>query len=64
MELGLFLEFPVREGVTSAETLPMVGRMGYPILINPSRVFSLAELKDYIADYRKACREAGHEGEG
>ena len=36
---------PISVGVTSAETFPMVGRMGYPILINPSRVFSLAELK-------------------
>ena len=42
----------------------MVGRMGYPILINPSRVFALAELKDYIADYQKARKDAGHEGEG
>ena len=43
---------PICVGVTSAETFPMVGRMGYPILINPSRVFALAELKDYIADYQ------------
>ena len=55
---------PISVGVTSAETFPMVGRMGYPILINPSRVFSLAELKDYIAEYRRARRDAGHPGEG
>ena len=55
---------PISVGVTSAETFPMVGRMGYPILINPSRVFSLAELKDYIAEYQRARRDAGHEGKG
>ena len=55
---------PISVGVTSAETFPMVGRMGYPILINPSRVFSLAELKDHIADYQKARKDAGHEGQG
>ena len=55
---------PISVGVTSAETFPMVGRMGYPILINPSRVFSLAELKDYIAEYQKARKDAGHEGKG
>ena len=55
---------PISVGVTSAETFPMVGRMGYPILINPSRVFSLAELKDHIAEYQKARKEAGYEGKG
>ena len=55
---------PISVGVTSAETFPMVGRMGYPILINPSRVFSLAELKGYIAEYQKARKDAGHEGKG
>ena len=55
---------PISVGVTSAETFPMVGRMGYPILINPSRVFSLAELKEYIAEYQKARKDAGHEGKG
>ena len=55
---------PISVGVTSAETFPMVGRMGYPILINPSRVFSLAELKDHIAEYQKARKDAGHEGKG
>ena len=50
---------PISVGVTSAETFPMVGRMGYPILINPSRVFSLAELKGYIGEYQKARRDAG-----
>ena len=55
---------PIHVGVTSAETFPIIGRMGYPILINPSRVFSLLELKPYIEEYRRAWSESGHEGEG
>jgi alkanesulfonate monooxygenase SsuD/methylene tetrahydromethanopterin reductase-like flavin-dependent oxidoreductase (luciferase family) len=54
---------PVRVGITSAESFPIIGRMGFPIFINPSRVFSLAELKPPIQEYRRAWREAGHEGE-
>ena len=55
---------PVHVGITSAETFPIIGTMGYSILINPSRVFSLSELKPYIQEYRQAWKEAGHQGEG
>ena len=55
---------PIRVGITSAETFPIIGRMGYPIFINPSRVFSLAELAPNIQNYRKAWKQAGHPGEG
>jgi alkanesulfonate monooxygenase SsuD/methylene tetrahydromethanopterin reductase-like flavin-dependent oxidoreductase (luciferase family) len=55
---------PIRVGITSAETFPIVGRMGYPIFINPSRVFALAELAPNIESYRTAWKDAGHEGEG
>ena len=55
---------PVRVGVTSAESFPILGRMGYNILINPSRVFTLPELKPSIREYRDAWKAAGHEGEG
>ncbi len=55
---------PVKVGVTSAESFPIVGRMGYNILINPSRVFTLEELKPSIQEYRQAWKDAGHEGEG
>ena len=55
---------PVRVGVTSAESFPIIGRMGYDILINPSRVFTLAELKPSIQEYRQARKDAGHDGEG
>ena len=55
---------PIRVGITSAETFPIIGRMGYPIFINPSRVFSLSELAPNIQKYRSAWKEAGHPGEG
>ncbi len=55
---------PVKVGVTSAESFPILGRMGFNILINPSRVFTLAELKPSIREYREARKAAGHEGEG
>ena len=54
---------PIHVGITSEETFPIIGRMGYPILINPSRVFALLELAPYIRQYRLAWEEAGHQGE-
>jgi alkanesulfonate monooxygenase SsuD/methylene tetrahydromethanopterin reductase-like flavin-dependent oxidoreductase (luciferase family) len=36
--------------------------MGYPIIINPSRVFTLAELGPYIQQYRQAWFATGHAG--
>jgi len=55
---------PVRIGVTSAESFPTTGRMGHDMLINPSRVFTLAGLKPQIEEYHKAWKDAGHEGKG
>ena len=55
---------PIRVGITSTETFPIIGRMGYPIFINPSRVFALAELGPFIQQYRTAWKEAGHPGDG
>ena len=55
---------PVRVGVTSVETFPIIGRMGYPIFINPSRVFALPELAPHIEEYQKAWKDAGHPGTG
>ena len=54
---------PVSVGVTSEETFQIVGRMGYPIIINPSRVFALSALKPYIQQYRQAWEDTGHKGE-
>jgi alkanesulfonate monooxygenase SsuD/methylene tetrahydromethanopterin reductase-like flavin-dependent oxidoreductase (luciferase family) len=53
---------PIRIGITSEVTFPHVGRMGYPIIINPSRVFALSELGPYIQQYRQAWHAAGHAG--
>ena len=50
---------PIRVGITSAETFPIIGRMGYPIFINPSRVFALSELAPHIEAYQTAWKEAG-----
>lgn len=55
---------PLRVGITSAETFPIIGRMGYPVFVNPSRVFALSELGGQVEAYQKAWREAGHPGEG
>ncbi len=54
---------PIRVGLTSAETFPIIGRMGYPIIINPSRAFALTDLGPYIQKYRDAWHEAGHPGQ-
>jgi len=53
---------PVRIGITSAESFPLVGRLGYPVIVNPSRVFTLPELKPYVQQYRQAWYDAGHPG--
>jgi alkanesulfonate monooxygenase SsuD/methylene tetrahydromethanopterin reductase-like flavin-dependent oxidoreductase (luciferase family) len=53
---------PIRVGITSEVTFPLVGRMGFPIIINPSRVFALSELGPYIQQYRRAWHDAGHAG--
>src|SRR3989442_7709584 len=53
---------PIRIGLTSEVTFPLIGRLGYPIIINPSRVFALTELGPYIAKYGQPWHEAGHAG--
>ena len=53
---------PIRIGATSADTFEMVGRMGYPIFINPSRVATLLDLKPLVADFHQARKKAGHTG--
>ena len=55
---------PVHVGVTSAESFPITGELGHPIIVNPSRVFTLDELAEPIRQYREAWQKAGHLGEG
>ena len=55
---------PITVGVTSAESFPIIGAMGYPLIVNPSRVFTLDELAGPMSEYRAAWKEAGHQGDG
>ena len=55
---------PIRVGITSAETFPIIGRMGFPVFVNPSRVFALADLKEHVEAYQRAWQDAGHPGRG
>ncbi len=55
---------PIRIGITSAETFPIIGRMGYPVFVNPSRVFALSELAERVNAYQRAWKDAGHAGRG
>ena len=55
---------PIRIGVTSAETFPIIGRMGYSLFVNPSRVFALSDLAEHVNAYQRAWQDAGHPGEG
>ena len=55
---------PVHVGVTSAESFPITGALGFPIIVNPSRVFTLEELAEPVRQYREAWQKAGHPGEG
>ncbi len=54
---------PITVGITSVDSFPIIGQMGFNILINPSRVFKLTELAPHIELYRQAWKDAGHEGE-
>ena len=54
---------PIRIGATSEDTFELVGRMGYPIFINPSRVTTLLDLKPLVAEFHQAREKAGHTGQ-
>src|SRR3989442_9555975 len=53
---------PIRAGITSEGTFPLIGRLGFPIITNPSRSFALSELAPNIKQYREAWHAAGHAG--
>ncbi len=55
---------PIRVGVTSVDSFAVTGRMGHSMIINPSRVFTLAGLKPQIETYHQAWKDAGHKGKG
>ena len=54
---------PIRIGATSEDTFELVGRMGYPIFINPSRVTTLLDLTPLVAEFHQAREKAGHAGQ-
>ena len=54
---------PIWIGATSEDTFELVGRMGYPIFINPSRVTTLLDLKPLVAEFHQAREKAGHTGQ-
>ena len=52
---------PIRVAATSNDTFPLIGRMGFPLLIG-LRTFPLAQVAEQVESYRRAWKEAGHEG--
>ncbi len=54
---------PLRIAATTAETFPRLGREGHPIFVG-LRGMDIPELRSHLKGYRKAWREAGHEGNG
>ena len=52
---------PIRIGATSVETFSLIGRMGYPIFINPSRGSSLLDLAPHIQEFRSARKASGYD---
>ena len=54
---------PLRIAATTAETFPRLGREGHPIFVG-LRGMDIPELRGHLKEYRKAWREAGHQGNG
>ncbi len=52
---------PLRIATTTADTFPRVGSMGIPIFIG-LRVAGMPEVAAQVHSFRKAWRDAGHEG--
>jgi alkanesulfonate monooxygenase SsuD/methylene tetrahydromethanopterin reductase-like flavin-dependent oxidoreductase (luciferase family) len=53
---------PIRMAATSADTFPMVARMGLFVFVG-LRGMDIAELRGHLQTYRQTWREAGHPGE-
>jgi alkanesulfonate monooxygenase SsuD/methylene tetrahydromethanopterin reductase-like flavin-dependent oxidoreductase (luciferase family) len=54
---------PIRIAATTSETFPRLGREGYPIFVG-LRGTNVPETAGFVASYRKAWRDAGHDGDG
>jgi natural product biosynthesis luciferase-like monooxygenase protein len=53
---------PIRMAATTPETFPMVGAMGLHIWVG-LRGMDIEELRQHVAAYRRAWRDAGHAGD-
>ncbi|MCH2510370.1 MAG: LLM class flavin-dependent oxidoreductase [Dehalococcoidia bacterium] len=54
---------PLRMAATTKETFPQVGKLGYPIFVG-LRGLARPDLALLLDEYRKAWKDAGHEGNG
>jgi alkanesulfonate monooxygenase SsuD/methylene tetrahydromethanopterin reductase-like flavin-dependent oxidoreductase (luciferase family) len=54
---------PLRIAATTGETFPRLGREGHPIFVG-LRGMDIPELRGHLKEYRKAWRDAGHNGDG
>lgn len=54
---------PIRIAATTRETFPMIGEMGYHLLIG-LRGFDVPEVSNQLKVYREAWQKAGHPGQG
>ncbi len=54
---------PLRIAATASETFPRLGREGHPIFVG-LRGMDIPELRSNLKEYRRAWREAGHNGSG
>ena len=54
---------PITVGITSVDSFPIIGSMGFPILINPSRVSPSPNWSRTSGNTGKHGKQAGHSGE-
>jgi alkanesulfonate monooxygenase SsuD/methylene tetrahydromethanopterin reductase-like flavin-dependent oxidoreductase (luciferase family) len=54
---------PIWVAATTQDTFPMVGRLGFS-LVTGLRGFDVSQVKQHLAAYRAARRDAGHAGPG
>jgi alkanesulfonate monooxygenase SsuD/methylene tetrahydromethanopterin reductase-like flavin-dependent oxidoreductase (luciferase family) len=51
---------PIRVALASADTFALIGGMGYPVFVSANT--PTPQLRERLAQYRQAWREAGHSG--
>ena len=53
---------PIRIAATTSDTFPVIGKMGFPIFVGV-RSMSLDGVGEQVDSYRKAWKDAGHDGD-